>query len=99
MELRNYTEEAVRDFVEKKLPGSDACQCEGCKYDIMAYILNNMDHKYVVSDSGAMYAQLSDFDMQWQIDFTTNMELAIKAVKKRPKHCLNNPNRRKTGND
>ena len=85
-QLRNYTEEAVRLCVEKWFHEADICQCESCRLDVMAIMLNNMRPQYVVTDQGAMYAQLSDFDPQHKADLVTNMGLAIRTVKSRPRH-------------
>ena len=84
--LRNYTEEAVKLCVEKWYHEADICQCEGCKLDVMAIMLNNMGQQYVVTDQGALYAQLSDFDPQYKADLVTNMSLAIQIVKNRSRH-------------
>ncbi|MCL2125640.1 MAG: late competence development ComFB family protein [Oscillospiraceae bacterium] len=85
-QLRNYTEEAVRLFVDKWIVEADVCQCDSCKLDVMAIMLNNMEPHYVVTDQGALYAQMSDFDPQHKADLMTNMGLAVQVVKNRPKH-------------
>ena len=93
-QLRNHTEEAVRLYVDKNFPSENYCSCEGCKLDIMAIMLNNMQQKFVVTEQGEMYAKMSDFDPQYKTDLMVNMEMAIKAVAKLPKHCEHNPGRR-----
>ena len=85
-QLRNYTEEAVRLCVEKWYHEADICQCEGCRLDVKAIMLNNLPPHYVVTDQGALYAQLSDFNPQYKADLVTNMGLAIKIVKNRSRH-------------
>lgn len=85
-QLRNYTEEAVVGYMDKWYPESGACQCEGCRLDVMALMLNNLKPKYVVTDTGALYAQLDDFDTQNRIDFMTEMTRAIQTVMSRPRH-------------
>ena len=85
-QLRNYTEDAVREYVNKWYKESDACQCEGCRLDVMAIMLNSLKPKYVVTDTGALYAQMDDFDPQHRIDFMTEMTQAIKIVSSRPRH-------------
>ena len=84
--LRNYTEEAVKLYVDKWYKEADICQCEICRMDVMAIMLNNLAPKYIVTDKGALYAQLKDFDPQNKIDYMTAMTLAIKSVKKSPRH-------------
>ena len=85
-QLRNYTEDAVKLYVDRWLSAADVCQCDNCRLDIMAIMLNNMEPHYVVTDQGVLYAQMSDFDPQFKADMMTNMGLAVQVVKKRPKH-------------
>ena len=85
-QLRNYTEEAVRAYIDKWYGETDACQCDGCRLDVMAIMLNNLKPKYVVTDTGALYAQMDDFDPQNRIDFMTEMTQAIQVVSGRPRH-------------
>ena len=84
--LRNYTEDAVRAYVESTLPNYDVCQCDNCRLDIMAIMLNNMRSHYVVTEKGALYAQMTDFDPQTKVDMMTNFGLAIQLVQYNPKH-------------
>ena len=85
-QLRNYTEEAVKLYMDRWYPEADVCQCEICRMDVMAIMLNNLKPKYVVTDKGALYAQLDDFDPQYKIDFMTVMSQAAQIVKKGPRH-------------
>lgn len=84
--LRNYTEEAVRAFINRWYKEADVCQCESCRLDTMAIMLNNLAPKYVVTEKGALFAQLDDFDPQHKIDFMTNMTQAVQIVKSKPRH-------------
>jgi competence protein ComFB len=54
--------------------------------DVMAIMLNNLKPKYVVTDTGALYAQLDDFDPQYKIDFMTVLSQAVKIVSNSPRH-------------
>jgi len=84
--IRNYTEEAVQFYLDRWYKEADVCQCDICKMDVMALMLNNLKPKYVVTDKGALYAQLDDFDPQYKIDFMTVMSQAAKIVKNGPRH-------------
>jgi len=84
--LRNYTEEAVKLYVDRWYKETDICQCEICRLDTMAIMLNNLTPKYVVTEKGALYAQLEDFDPQNKIDLMTVMTQAVKLVRDRPRH-------------
>ena len=84
--LRNYTEDAVNVYLGKWYSTTDICQCDNCKLDVTALMLNNLSPHYVVTDQGALYAQMSDFDPQYKADLVTAMGLAVKTVNSRPRH-------------
>ena len=84
--LRNYTEEAVKLYMDRWFEQADVCHCDTCRMDVMALKLNNLKPKYVVTDTGALYAQLDDFDPQYKIDFMTIMSQAAQVVKSHPRH-------------
>jgi len=85
-QLRNYTEEAVQLYINRWYKDTDICQCDYCRLDVMAIMLNNLQPKYVVTDKGALYAQMEDFDPQNKIDFMTVMTQAVKTVRDGPRH-------------
>jgi len=85
-QLRNFTESAVKLYMDRWYKEADVCQCEICRMDVMAIMLNNLKPKYVVTDTGALYAQLDDFDPQYKIDFMTVMSQAAQIVKNNPRH-------------
>jgi len=84
--LRNYTEEAVRLYLDRWFLQADVCHCDLCRLDVMAIMLNTLEPKYVVTDKGELYAKLSDFDPQYKVDFMTIMSQAAKVVKDIPRH-------------
>jgi len=84
--LRNYTEDAVKVYMDKWYPQANVCQCEECRLDVMAIMMNNLKPKYVVTDTGALYAQLDEFDPQHKIDFMALMSQACEMVRKSPRH-------------
>jgi len=84
--LRNYTEDAVKAYMDRWYKEANVCQCEECRLDVMAIMMNNMKPKYVVTDTGALYAQLDEFEPQNKIDFMTLMSQACETVRKSPRH-------------
>jgi len=85
-ELRNFTEEAVKIYLDKWFNDADVCHCDDCRLDVMAIMVNTLPQKYVVTDKGALFAQLSDFDPQNRTDFMTVMIQAVQTVSKGPRH-------------
>jgi len=90
-QLRNFTEEAVRAYLDRWFKEADMCHCDDCRLDVLALMLNNLPPKYVVTDTGALYAQLGDFDPQNRIDFMTIMSQAVQTVNKGPRHEKREP--------
>jgi competence protein ComFB len=85
-ELRNYTEEAVKIFMERWFKEANCCQCDDCKLDVMAMMLNQLPPKYVATEKGALFAQMDEFDPQNRVDFITLMMQAADKVKYYPRH-------------
>jgi len=84
--LRNFTEEEVNHFLDRFYKDSEVCQCNICRMDVAAIMLNSLKQKYVVTEKGALFAQLDDFDPQNKVDFITIMNQAIKIVGRSPRH-------------
>jgi competence protein ComFB len=84
--IRNYMEDIVTAKLDGVLAQMDMCTCERCRLDIMAYVLNKMPPKYVVTVKGTMYAKLSLLQSQFDVDVLTNLITAAKLVKERPNH-------------
>ena len=86
-QLRNYTEDAVKVCIEKWYPDADICQCDDCRLDVTALMLNSLEPQYVVTDKGELYAQLNDFDPQYKADLLTSFGLGVRTVNSRPRHA------------
>jgi competence protein ComFB len=86
--LRNYTEEAVTMFLDRWLKEADVCNCEECRLDVMAIMLNELPPKYVVTEKGALFAQMNEFEPQNRIDLITLLTQAAQIVKEHPRHNL-----------
>ena len=84
--LRNFNEEAVTLYMDRWFAEADCCHCDICRMDVTAIMLNNLKPKYIVTDTGALYAQLDDFDPQYRIDFMTILSQAANIVKNDPRH-------------
>jgi len=85
-QLRNFTEEEVRLYFERWFGEADVCHCDSCRLDVMALMLNGLKPKYVVTDKGALWAQMDDFSLQYRTDFMALMTKAAKIVKENPRH-------------
>ncbi|MBT3181789.1 MAG: late competence development ComFB family protein [Deltaproteobacteria bacterium] len=87
MSYRNYMEDAVLneyDNVVKEIEG--ICRCERCKEDMIAYTLNRMSAKYVVTDLGHAYTKLNQLKVQNRMDIVVQLIEASDIVRNNPRH-------------
>ena len=84
LQLRNYTEDAVKLYLDKWYKDTDMCQCANCRLDVTALMLNKLHPKYIVTEQGALFAQLADFDPQSKPDFMAAFVQASRTVSANP---------------
>ena len=89
MELRNYMEVLVWQYLNEVMVGynREFCQCEHCRYDIVALALNFLPPRYVVTDKGETFTKVKALEQQFYIDIVTAITNAITIVKSRPHHA------------
>jgi competence protein ComFB len=87
MAYRNYTEDAVLEELVGVLDQlKDSCKCEKCRQDMLAYALNRLPPKYVVTDLGGVYTKLYQFKAQAKADAAVRLVEAARVVKANPRH-------------
>jgi competence protein ComFB len=79
-------EYVVEESTSKLIKATGSCDCEKCRMDIMSIALNSLRPHYIVTETGALYAKMKDFDMQHNVDVTSIVMSAIQKVKERPQH-------------
>lgn len=87
MPYKNYMEDAVMSElgdVIKQIKG--ACKCERCREDMVAWALNRLSPKYVVTDIGHIYTKINQLRAQVRADITVQLMEAAKIVKAKPRH-------------
>lgn len=87
MKLKNYMEDAVHYALEEILAKREkVCKCSRCKLDIMAYALNHLPAKYVVTDRGHTYTRVAEMAQQFNADLVVAISKGLKHVEKNPRH-------------
>jgi competence protein ComFB len=87
MELKNYMESLVWQHIDEVMAGRrEVCQCEHCRYDIVALALNFLPPRYVVTAKGETWAKVKALEQQFYVDILTALTNAITLVKARPHH-------------
>lgn len=87
MEMRNYMEDIVRIRMKdilKTMP--DICSCEKCFLDMLAYALNNSKPKYCVTNTGEVYAKISQLQGQVDADLVRIITDAVGRISQSPRH-------------
>ncbi len=88
MKLKNYMEEATSnaldELFEKNQP--ESCKCSRCRMDTLAYALNHLPAKYVVTDKGHTYTRVAEMQQQFSADLVVALTKAIKHVYANPRH-------------
>lgn len=85
--IKNYMEKLVEDEMESYLATlKGICLCDRCKKDIMAYALNNLPPKYVVTEKGYIYEKIDEMRQQFKVDVLLYVVKAVEIVSKNPNH-------------
>lgn len=87
MKLKNYMEDAVQNIMSELLESRNSiCKCSRCRLDVVAYALNHLPAKYVVTDKGHTYTRVAEMAQQFNADVVVALSKAIRHVAKNPRH-------------
>lgn len=85
--LINMTEYIVREKLDKLLADfPEICQCEKCKDDMLAVILNQLPAQYVSTRKGELFKRIQASGMQNGVDIDIISLRAIQLVSASPQH-------------
>jgi len=88
MKIVNFMEEAVKNSFEELLTGVPYITVyftEKEKLDVMAYALNRLPPRYVVTEKGHLYTRVDELKQQFKTDIVVELSKAIKHVKANPR--------------
>ena len=88
MHLVNFMEEAVKNSLEDLLldPIYETLKLdEKSKLDVVAYALNHLPPRYVVTQKGHLYTRVDELKQQFKTDIVIELSKAIKHVKANPR--------------
>jgi len=85
MQLKNYLEDMVESILTELLNSKhNICKCTLCRNDMMAYALNRLPPKYVVSERGVLHSEIDIVrDAQLLVDVINFVNEAIDTVSSR----------------
>lgn len=82
----NTMEQIVEDAYDMIKHELDCCTCERCRNDIIAYALNHLPPKYVVTAVGQAYSKLESLKIQQNADIIAAISQGASVVKQHPRH-------------
>lgn len=84
----NMMELFVNEEIEclVKQPSYNGCTCSRCKADMMAYALNKLPTKYVVTYQGAAIAKVESTIPQNRADIIARVAEAAQVIAEYPRH-------------
>lgn len=88
MQILNYMEMIVKRTLDELLEDTAYRQAdfsEKVKMDILAYALNHLPPRYVVTEKGHLYTRLDELKQQFRTDILVELSKAIKHVKANPR--------------
>ena len=88
MQLINFMEEAVKHSLEELLKEPVYLSLrvdEKAKLDIIAYALNHLPPRYVVTEKGHLYTRVNELKQQFKTDIVVELSKAISHVKANPR--------------
>lgn len=87
----NVMEQIVKQKILATMDRLGICTCSQCLNDCMAFTLNNLKPKYVVTKKGELFAKLNSYTMQYTTDLISAMTKACVIVKNSPRHPPGQP--------
>ncbi len=88
MQLINYMEEAVKRTLEELLldPAYKKNDFnEKIKLDILAYTLNHLPPRYIVTEKGHLFTRVDELKQQFRTDILVELSKAIERIKANPR--------------
>ncbi len=83
---KNVMEDIVESKMNQMLESLGCCTCEQCRNDIIAYALNHLPPKYVVTAQGEVYSKLYTLSVQHDADIMAALTQGANLVANNPRH-------------
>lgn len=83
---KNVMELLVEEKYEKIKDDLDCCTCAQCRNDVLAYALNQLPSKYVVTPKGEAYSKTFALSVQHDTDIIAALTAGANLVREHPRH-------------
>lgn len=85
--MKNYMEIIVEETLDEWVrKGESFCNCPRCRMDVIAFSLNRLPARYVVTKDGETYTQFNSLYLQTQAEVMEKVLEAIRAISAKPRH-------------
>lgn len=88
MQLVNFMEDAVKRALEEMLeaPAYRSHPLdEKARLDVLAYALNHLPPKYVVTEKGHLYTRVNELKQQFKTDILVELTKAVRHIQANPR--------------
>lgn len=85
-EIKNIMETLVDQKMDHVIETLQGCSCPRCRMDVVAWTLNQLPARYVVTKKGELYAKAAALNLQYETDILTALAQAVELVKANPRH-------------
>lgn len=82
----NAMEDLVEELFDEMKSEFECCTCEQCRADIIAYGLNQLPGKYVVTKAGGAISKADSLRFQHITDIRAALMRGVQIVKEYPRH-------------
>ncbi len=86
LKYHNVMEEQVERVFDSMKADFDCCTCDVCRCDMIAFALNNVRPKYVVTPSGELIGRVDSVSSQNSSDIVAALTKASMIISKNPRH-------------
>jgi len=83
---KNIMEDLVEEKYDKMQSTLSFCTCPQCRADAIAYALNQLPPKYVVTPKGEIYSKTYALSVQHDADITSALAAAVTQIAEHPRH-------------
>ena len=82
----NILEEIVKNEALEIMRKMNMCMCDKCINDVIAFALNSLPPRYVVSQKTSLYVKIAAYEKQYSADILAAVTKACIQVKNIPRH-------------
>ena len=84
--LVNAVEELARQWVDESIEKMNMCNCEKCRLNACAIVLNALTPRYVTTTRGMLFTEIKRLSIEYRVALAEETTKALMIVKEHPMH-------------